>query len=98
MPRAQNAHALVNAGFLFELDPTEKVKTARIIFGNINPNFIHATKTEQYLVGKKIFDNTTLQGAFKTLSQELHPEPNPPEPDPEFRKNLAIGLLYKVGS
>ncbi|XP_044766830.1 indole-3-acetaldehyde oxidase-like [Coccinella septempunctata] len=95
MPRAQNAHAMVNAGFLFELDSTDTVKSSRIVFGNINPSFIHAENTERYLTGKKIFDNNTLQGAFKTLSEELKPEDNPPEPEPEFRKNLAIALLYK---
>ncbi|XP_045464415.1 indole-3-acetaldehyde oxidase-like [Harmonia axyridis] len=96
MPRAQNAHALVNAGFLFEMNSEDMVKNARIIFGNINPSFIHATKTEKYLIGKKLFDDDTLQGAFEKLSEELQPDVNPPEPEPEFRKQLAIALFYKA--
>lgn len=44
MPRAQNAHAIINAGFLFNFDPADKLKkvTSRpvIVFGGISPNFV----------------------------------------------------------
>lgn len=41
MPRAQNAHALVNVGFLFKLDGGGKVlKKPNIIIGGINPDFV----------------------------------------------------------
>ena len=41
MPRAQNAHADVNAGFLFKLDAETKViERPNIIFGGINPDFV----------------------------------------------------------
>lgn len=95
MPRAQNAHALVNAGFLFKLDPTNKVESARIIYGSINPTFIHATNAEKYLVGKQLFSNDTLQGLFKTLHAEIDPDVVLPDPAPEFRRQLAIALCYK---
>ncbi|XP_044766834.1 xanthine dehydrogenase/oxidase-like [Coccinella septempunctata] len=96
MPRAQNAHALVNAGFLFKLDSNNKVESATIVIGNINPEFIHATKTEAFLTGKELFNNETLQGAFKTLEEELKPDFVLPEPEPEFRKQLSIALFFKA--
>lgn len=41
MPRAQNAHAHVNAGFLFKLNGAGKVlEQPNIIFGGINKNFV----------------------------------------------------------
>ena len=41
MPRSQNAHALVNAGFLFKLDNNGNVlKRPNIIFGGIRPDFV----------------------------------------------------------
>lgn len=96
MIRAQNTHAMVNAGFLIQLDRNSVVSSATIVYGAINPNFVHAKAAEQYLVGKKLFDNGTLQGTFKELDQELKPDYVPPDPKPEFRKQLAIALFYKV--
>lgn len=96
MPRAQNAHALVNAGFCFKLDSNKKVESATIVIGNINPQFIHATKTEEFLKGKELFNDDTLQGAFKTLEEELKPDFVLPEPEPEFRKQLSIALFFKA--
>lgn len=45
MPRAQNAHALVNAGFLFKLDPSGKVlEKPNLIIGGIRPEFVSKEK------------------------------------------------------
>ena len=96
MPRSQNAHALVNAGFLYQLTTTKEVKCARIVFGALSPNFMRATATEKFLVGKKLFTNDTLTSALKILEEELVVEDNPPEPSVEYRKNVALGLFYKV--
>lgn len=95
MPRAQNAHALVNAGFLLELNEKNFVKSARIVFGAINSSFVHATKTEEFLVGKNLFDNKILQEAFAHLNNEIIPSVIPSEPSPLFRKQLSISLFYK---
>ncbi|XP_018569701.1 xanthine dehydrogenase/oxidase-like [Anoplophora glabripennis] len=94
MTRAQNTHALVNAGFLLRFQG-EKIVSARIIYGGINPKFVHATKTENYLKGKRLFDNNVLQGAYKSFDDELHPDYVLPDSRPEFRKLLAISLFYK---
>lgn len=94
MPRAQNAHALVNAGFLLKLNGM-KVDSARIVYGGINPNFVRARGTEKFLAGKVLFDNNTLQGAYKVLDNELKPDYVLPDPPPDFRKFLAISLFYK---
>ena len=43
MPRAQNAHAYVNAGFLFRLDVNNGGKVLAkptIVYGGINPQFV----------------------------------------------------------
>lgn len=95
MPRAQNAHAIVNAAFLLKL-ANNKVEKATITYGCINPKFIHATNTENLLIGKDLFDNTTLQSALESLNKELIPDYVLPDPKPEFRKKLAISLFYKV--
>lgn len=95
MPRAQNAHALVNAGFLLEFDDAQRIRSARIVYGCINPKFIHANNTENYLKDKNIFDDATLQEAMKILDGELNPDHVLPDPRPEFRKQLAMSLFFK---
>ncbi|XP_076232212.1 xanthine dehydrogenase/oxidase [Calliopsis andreniformis] len=96
MPRAQNAHALVNAGFLFKLDGTGHVlETPNIIIGGIHKQFLHASKTEKYLVQKSIFDRGVVKEAIRTLSSELDPDHVLPDYSPAFRKTLAEGLFYK---
>ncbi|KAL0109815.1 hypothetical protein PUN28_013466 [Cardiocondyla obscurior] len=96
MPRAQNAHAHVNAGFLFKLDGGGKVlEKPNIIFGGINEHFLHAKNTEQLLVGKSILDKQVLKTALEALHNELQPDHALPDYSPEFRKTLAEGLFYK---
>lgn len=98
MKRAQNAHAIVNAGFLYKLcDHQSTVCDARIVYGGLSPQFVHAKETEKCLIGKKLFINQTLQAAVRVLEHELVVVENPPEPSVEYRKNLAINLFYKVG-
>lgn len=96
MPRNQNALAIINAAFVLKFHYlTDVIQEARIVYGNIAPDFVHAYATEHYLIGKPMNDNV-LQGALKTLSKEIAPIDNPPEESPETRKKLAIGLFYKV--
>ncbi|KAI5646230.1 aldehyde oxidase and xanthine dehydrogenase, a/b hammerhead domain-containing protein [Phthorimaea operculella] len=64
MPRAQNAHAIVNAGFCFKLDSANKVESANITFGNISARFIRANDTEGVLRGQELFADETLQKAL----------------------------------
>lgn len=95
MPRAQNAHAYVNAGFLVELDKDTKVKRARICFGGIRPDFVHAKAIEQQLVGRNPFDNALLEQVFGQLTTLLEPDHVLPDASPDYRRKLACGLLYK---
>ncbi|XP_043258855.1 indole-3-acetaldehyde oxidase-like [Colletes gigas] len=96
MPRAQNAHAHVNAGFLFKLDGAGKVLTKpNIIIGGINTDFLHASNTEAFLVDKNILNKDVVKQAIQTLDSELHPNYVLPDYSPEFRKTLAEGLFFK---
>lgn len=96
MPRAQNAHAVMNAGFLFKVDSKNIVNSARIVYGCISPDFINAERTEKVLIGADLYSDETLKKAFNILEEELIPENNPPEASPVCRKSIALGLFYKV--
>jgi len=98
MPRAQNAHAYVNAGFLFRLNVNNGGKVLAkptIVYGGINPQFIHASNTESYVNGKNLFDRKVFRTALKILDAELHPDHVLPDASPEYRKGLAAALFYK---
>lgn len=94
MPRAQNAHAYVNAAFLLKIT-AGIVSSARICFGGITPNFIHATATENRLIGTDLHTNETLQDVLECLSSELNPDWVLPDASPEYRRGLAVALFYK---
>jgi xanthine dehydrogenase/oxidase len=97
MPRYRNAHAYVNAGFNFSINPTTFVvqMMPTIVFGGIDSSFVHAKQTENFLNGKKLNDQSVLLNAFKILSNELQPKYSPDLASIEYRKSLAISLLYK---
>jgi xanthine dehydrogenase/oxidase len=95
MPRAQNAHAYVNAAFLLQFNEEQKIASAKLCFGGINPSFVHAEKTEALLVGQNIFNNEALQRALNTLNDEIKPDWVLPDASAEFRKNVAMALFYK---
>lgn len=94
MPRAQNAHAYVNAGFLVKFDKSI-IQSARLCFGGINPEFVHASETEKFLTGKDLYTNETLQEALRILTSEIKPDWVLPDASPDYRKNLAASLFYK---
>lgn len=100
MVRAQNAHAIVNAAFLFEFERVgvkQSVRSCRICYGGISPQFVHAEATEQLLTGvSDFYTNQTLSKAIESLQSEIFALDNPPEPPADYRKNLAIALFYRI--
>lgn len=98
MPRSQNAHASVNAAFLYKLDSHRPgvVLSARVVFGGLSAHFTHAPRTEHMLVGRNLFTNEVLQEALHVLDQELKVEEISGELSPEYRRKCALGLFYKA--
>lgn len=94
MPRAQNAHAYVNAAFLVKVNGGI-VESARICYGGIHPSFNHAVKTEQMLRGKSLYSNNTLTSVLQSLNDEIKPDWVLPDAAPEYRLQLTYGLFYK---
>ncbi|KAK4325143.1 hypothetical protein Pmani_004297 [Petrolisthes manimaculis] len=98
-PRAVNAHAYVNACFRMEVDIENDYKVTSkpiILFGGINPSFIHAANTEEFLIGRKLNDNATIVEAAKILGSEVKPDNHPQDASPKYRAQLAQALLFKA--
>lgn len=95
-PRVQNAHAIVNAGFLLEINAsTGNVNSARICYGNIRPDFSHASNVESFLKGKSLYDHEVLAKTFQLLTATINPQVVLPEASPAYRRLLSCGLFYK---
>ncbi|CAL8110876.1 unnamed protein product [Orchesella dallaii] len=94
--RHKNTQAIVNAAFLFEIDTSNSkiLSRPRICYGGINPNFVHANNTEEYLDGKQL-NISTIQGAMKMLENELVPDSELGNSKPAYRIGLAQSYLYK---
>ncbi|XP_075144826.1 uncharacterized protein LOC142219935 [Haematobia irritans] len=96
MPRAQNAHAHVNAAFLLHVQkPDYIVKSARITYGGLSSGFARATNLEERLLNKTLFTTENVRSAFNAMQKEITAEEVLPEPSPEYRIKLAHGLFYK---
>ncbi|CAG9796495.1 unnamed protein product [Diatraea saccharalis] len=95
-PRKENAHAEVNAAFLFKFEfQSYIIQKARFVYGGIAPYFSHCYNTEEFVIGRNIFNNEELQATIRSLKSEIHPLENPPDPSAPFRQKLAISLFYK---
>ena len=97
MPRSGNAHAYVNAGFMALVDKTNSkiLNKPKIVFGGISSSFVHASVTESFLEGREITHDVFLE-ALGLLAEELVLDDDPVLASPVYRKQLAMGLFYKV--
>ncbi|XP_048382668.1 xanthine dehydrogenase/oxidase-like isoform X2 [Stegostoma tigrinum] len=99
MPQTQNSQPYVSAGFWVQFKTSsgsKLVKSFSMVYTGISDNFMHASKTEEFLKGRDITCNETLQGALATLDKEVIPDDvSPLFAKPEYRKSLALGLFYK---
>eukprot|EP00731_Ephydatia_muelleri_P028954 Em0020g598a len=96
MPRAQNAHAYVNAAFSMEVDPSYTVRgTPVLVFGGIEEYAVSAVRTAASLQDKSLLDPNTLKSALAALQQELIPDTPPMAASVQYRKSLALSLFYK---
>jgi xanthine dehydrogenase/oxidase len=96
--RDQNAHAIVNAGFLSRLDRKGVVKEAAILYGGLANMPSRMKKTEAAIVGKP-WNDATLQGALNVLAKEvarvIRPMPGTNFLPDGYRESLCETLLYK---
>ena len=79
MPRSQNSHAYINAGFNFTFSNMDslEIESCSIVFGGISSDFVHASKTENFLMKKSLRDENVLTDSFIILNGELNPQEDP---------------------
>ena len=73
----------------------ESIRSATICYGGVNPQFVHAAKTEEFLRNKNVYSSEVLQDTFVTLNSDIQANWNPPQASPSYRKGLCLALFYK---
>jgi xanthine dehydrogenase/oxidase len=96
--RDQNAHAIVNAGFIVRLDKKGVVQSATILYGGLAALPSRMTKTEAAITGAK-WNDVTLQKALDVLGNEvaatIRPMPGANFLPEGYRESLTETLFYK---
>jgi xanthine dehydrogenase/oxidase len=96
--RDQNAHAIVNAGFVVRFDKKGIAQSATILFGGLAQLPSRMTKTEAVIIGTK-WNDETLQKALDMLAGEvakkIRPMPGVNFLPEGYRESLCETLLYK---
>ena len=97
--RVQMAHPIVNAGFRLRLSEGKdaRVEEATIVYGGLASLNCRAYKTEQFLKGKPI-SNETLKSGLSVLKQEVKGMTIPMEEEgisTPYRLQLAENFFYK---
>src|SRR5947207_12363763 len=95
--RDQNAHAIVNAGFIARLRKST-IESATIIYGGLAKMPSRITKTEAVMIGQP-WNDATLQEALEVLAGEvaaaIEPMPGTNFLPDGYRESLCETLLYK---
>ncbi|XP_059665245.1 xanthine dehydrogenase 1-like isoform X2 [Cornus florida] len=89
--------AIVNAGMrvcLEEKNENWVVSGASIVYGGVAPLSLSALKTKDFLIGKN-WNQEVLQGALKTLEEDILLKDNAPGGMVEFRKSLTLSFFFK---
>ncbi|RUS90574.1 hypothetical protein EGW08_001662 [Elysia chlorotica] len=94
-PRWQNAHAYVNAAFKIPAQGRKIVGRPRIVVGGISAEMVHALNTEAFLESKTL-DDQVVNAALKTMFEEVKPDVLEVGGSVEYRRQLAVNLLYKT--
>lgn len=56
----------------------------------------HATATEDFLAGKHLGEASVVRQTLEILASEINPVENVLNGSSEYRRNLAVAVVYKV--
>ncbi|XP_070675278.1 xanthine dehydrogenase 1-like isoform X2 [Malus domestica] len=88
--------AIVNAGIRVHLEDRGGwvVSDASIVYGGVAPVSLAATRTKDFLIGKR-WNQEMLQGALKVLQKDVLLKDDAPGGMVEFRKSLTVSFFFK---
>ncbi|OXV09359.1 hypothetical protein Egran_02885 [Elaphomyces granulatus] len=87
--------AIVNAALRVSLSESNVVTSANLVYGGMAIMTVSAKSAEQYIVGKKYTDPTTLEGVMNCLEKDFDLKFGVPGGMATYRKTLALSFFYR---
>jgi xanthine dehydrogenase/oxidase len=87
--------AIVTSALRVRLDAAGAVSQCSLVYGGMAAMTVAATKTQEYLVGKKFAELGTLEGAMNALELDFDLQYGVPGGMASYRKALALGFFYR---
>jgi xanthine dehydrogenase/oxidase len=87
--------AIVNAALRVSLSESYVVTSANLVYGGMAAMTVSAKNAEQYIIGKKFTDPTTLEGVMNSLEKDFDLKFGVPGDMATYRKTLALSFFYR---
>ncbi|KAK4242199.1 molybdopterin binding aldehyde oxidase/xanthine dehydrogenase [Achaetomium macrosporum] len=87
--------AIVTAALKLRLCDDGVVETANLVYGGMAPMTVAAKQANAYLVGRKLAELETLEGAMNALGRDFDLQFSVPGGMASYRKSLALGFFYR---
>lgn len=87
--------AIVTGALRVKLDDAGVVEQANLVYGGMAAWTIAAKKSNEFLMGKKLADLETLEGAMNALEQDFDLSFSVPGGMAAYRKALALSFFYR---
>ena len=87
--------AIVTAALKLRLNDDGIVEVANLVYGGMAPKTVAAKNTNAYLVGKRLAELETLEGAMNAMGRDFDLEFSVPGGMASYRKSLAMGFFYR---
>lgn len=87
--------AIVTGALRIRLDDAGVVEEANLVYGGMAAWTIAAKQTNEFLVGKKLADLETLEGAMNALEQDFNLQFSVPGGMASYRKALTLSFFYR---
>ncbi|KAK3899601.1 Molybdopterin-binding domain of aldehyde dehydrogenase-domain-containing protein [Staphylotrichum tortipilum] len=87
--------AIVTAALKLRLSDDGLVEDVNLVYGGMAPTTVAAKQANAFLLGKKLAELETLEGAMSALGQDFDLPFGVPGGMASYRKSLALGFFYR---
>ncbi|MDA4132573.1 MAG: FAD binding domain-containing protein, partial [Thaumarchaeota archaeon] len=87
--------AIVTAALSIRLDAEGVVQGSNLVYGGMAPMTVAAKRTNEFLVGRRLAELATLEGAMNAMESDFDLQFGVPGGMASYRKSLALSFFYR---